>query len=71
MCWFVLEDIIYHYGNIGRMKVNQGKLDTTKRRDFFTRYEVQLKLTISYNFKANSKSKKKTPSNHLSFGQGM
>lgn len=56
VCWFILEDIIYCYGSIGRMRADQSELNVVKAHDFFTKYRVQLKL-ITYNPKAYDKIK--------------
>jgi hypothetical protein len=61
VCRFILEDIFIRYGTIGRMRADQGELDTVEARNFFERHGVRLRLTTAYNPKANGKSEKGHP----------
>ena len=61
VCRIILEDIFNEYGSIGQMRADRGKLDVVEARNFFQRYRVQLRLTKTYNLKANGKSERDHP----------
>ncbi|KAL2614093.1 hypothetical protein R1flu_025785 [Riccia fluitans] len=61
LCRFILEDIFYRYGSVGRLRADRGELDTIEARQFFDRYGIKLKLTTSYNPEGNGKSERGHP----------
>ena len=61
VCQFIFEDIFSRYGSIGQMKADKGELDVVEARNFFQRYGVELRLTITYNREANGKSERNHP----------
>ncbi|KAL2631086.1 hypothetical protein R1flu_015772 [Riccia fluitans] len=61
VCRFILEDIFYRYGSVGRLRADRGELDTIEARQFFDCYGIKLKLTTSYNPEGNGKSERGHP----------
>ena len=61
VCRFVLEDIIARHGCFRCMRVDRGELNAKEARAFFKRFHIRLKLTTSYNPKANGKSERGHP----------
>jgi hypothetical protein len=57
VCRFLLEDVICRYGCIGKIVADRGELDANEAREFFSRMEIKLSLTTTYNLEANGKVK--------------
>ena len=55
MCRFLLEDVIYWYGCMGKIVANRGELDAQEAEELFDRLGVNLSLMKSYNLEANGK----------------
>ena len=55
VCQFLINDVIYHYGCIGRIMDDREELDAQEAEELFDRLGVKLSLTKAYNPKANGK----------------
>ena len=55
VCKFLLEDVIYRYGCIGKIVVDRGELDVNEAKEFFSRMGIKLSLTMAYNPETNGK----------------
>ncbi|KAL3680996.1 hypothetical protein R1sor_023952 [Riccia sorocarpa] len=49
VCQFLLEDVIFRYGCVGKVTVDRGELDAREAEEFFQRYGIKLALTTAYN----------------------
>ena len=55
VCRFLVEDVICHYGCVGKVVADRGELDAQQAEELFGRLGVNLSLTATYNLEANRK----------------
>ena len=55
VCKFLIEDVIYRYGCVGKIVADRGELDAKEAEELFDRLGVKLSLTTAYNPEANKK----------------
>ena len=55
VCKFLIEDVIYRYGCVGKIMADRGELDAEEAEELFDRLGVKLSLTTAYNPEANGK----------------
>ena len=55
MCRFLIEEVVYRYGYVGKIMADHRELDAQEAEQLFDPLGVKLSLTIAYNPKANGK----------------
>jgi hypothetical protein len=55
VCRFLVEEVVYRYGCIGKIVADRGELDAQEAEELFDRLRVKLSLTTAYNPEANGK----------------
>ena len=55
VCKFLLEEVVYRYGCVGKIVADQGELDAREATELFERLGMKLSLTTAYNPEANGK----------------
>ncbi|GGS27715.1 hypothetical protein GCM10010252_77810 [Streptomyces aureoverticillatus] len=58
ICRFLFEDVICHYGCVGKITADRGELNAQEVRKFFERCGVKLSLITAYNPEGNVKSER-------------
>jgi hypothetical protein len=57
-CRFIFTDIVARFGVFGRMRADNGELNSEEARAFFKELGISLNLTTTYNPEANGKSER-------------
>ena len=55
ICWFLIQDVIFRYGCMGKIMADSGELDAHEVTKLFNRLWVKISLMMAYYLEANGK----------------